>query len=118
MRAPAGGACAAGAAPHAARPASLVADTDRRGLAARAHPHALLTLELLALGLERRRDGQLGAVELGDVAVAAGRHRGAQRAHQVEGPVVLPRGALDDLLERAVLSGRDAGAARQRRLEG
>src|SRR5688572_20634826 len=35
------------------------------GLAVRAHPHVLLLLELLALGLQRRRDHHLGAVELG-----------------------------------------------------
>src|ERR1019366_7647036 len=96
----------------------LVGDTDRRGFAVRAHPDALLALELLAFGLERRRDRQLGAVELGDVAVAAGRHRGPQRAHQVESAVVLTRGPLDDLLERPVLGRGHAGAARKRGMEG
>src|ERR1700736_5918731 len=97
--------------------AALAADTARRGFAAGAHPDTLLTLEMLALGLQRRRDRQLGPVELRDVAVAAGRHRGPQGAHQVEGAVVLSRRPLDDLLERAVLGGGDAGAARQRRME-
>ena len=62
---------------------------DDGGLAVRAHADRLLALELLALGLQRRRDHHLGAVERGDVLVAAGRHRGPQRAHQVEGAVVL-----------------------------
>src|SRR5437764_14905346 len=120
MRPPARGPCAAVAGAHVRRPTSIIesVDTYCGVLAARAHADALLALKLLALGLECRRDRQLGAVELGDVAVAAGRHRGAQGTHQVEGPVVLPRGALDDLLERAILSGGDACAARQRRVEG
>ncbi len=86
----------------------------RRG---RGGPHAdlLVALELLALGLERRRDHHLGLVEGGDVLVAAGGHRGAQAAHQVEGAVVLVRRAEQDLLERAVLRGLHARAARQRR---
>ena len=86
----------------------------RRPSAARAHADRLVALELLALGLQRRRDHQLGPVELGDVLVAAGGHRGAQAAHQVERAVVLARGADDDLLERAVLRrlrrGRRAGS--------
>src|SRR5919108_759637 len=81
------------------------------------HADVLLALELLALGLQRRGHHQLGAVELGDVLVAAGRHRGLQGAHQVERAVVLARGPGDDLLQRAVLGGADAGAARQRRVE-
>ena len=80
-----------------------------------AHADRLVALELLALGLERRRDHHLGAVERGDVLVAAGGHRGAQAAHQVERAVVLVRGAEQDLLERAVLRRLDARAARQRR---
>src|SRR5436190_1902357 len=85
--------------------------------AACAHADRLLALEGLALGLQRRRDHQLGPVELRDVLVAAGRHRRAQAAHEVERAVVLVRGAGDDLLERAVLRRLDAGAARQRRVE-
>src|SRR6478735_3982351 len=42
----------------------------RHRSAARRHPDLLLTLELLALGLQRRRDQQLGAVELRDVLVS------------------------------------------------
>ena len=63
------------------------------------------------------RDHQLGAVELREVLVAAGRHRGAQRAHEVERAVVLVGGADEDLLERAVLDRLHARAARERRVE-
>ena len=57
------------------------------------------------------RDHQLRPVELGDVLVAAGRHRGAQAAHQVERAVVLVRGAGDDLLAAC----RSAPSRRARR---
>src|SRR5919108_2674450 len=82
------------------------------------HADLLLALQLLALGLQRRRDHQLGPVELGDVLVSAGRHRAPQRAHEVERAVVLARWPDDDLVQRAVLGGAHAGAARQRRMEG
>src|SRR6185503_20968772 len=60
-------------------PAICTSVCDKRHRsAARRHPDLLLTLELLALGLQRRRDQQLGPVELGDVLVSAGRHRGPQ----------------------------------------
>src|SRR6185503_7660758 len=75
----------------------------RHRSAARRHPDLLLALELLALRLQRRGHHQLGPVELRDVLVAAGRHRGPQRAHQVERAVVLAGGTGDDLLQRAVL---------------
>src|SRR3954454_13226914 len=92
------------------------ADRDGLGrrLAAGSHPDALLALEVLALGLQRRGDHQLRPVELGDVLVAAGGHRCAQAAHQVERAVVLVRGAEQDLLERGVLHGLHARAARER----
>jgi len=91
-----------------------------RGLRGRlgAHADRLVALELLALRLQRRGDHHLGAVEGRDVLVAAGRHRGPQAAHQVEGAVVLVGGAEQDLLERAVLGRLDAGAARQVGMEG
>src|SRR3954447_22674573 len=63
----------------------------RHRSAARRHPDLLLALELLALRLQRRCHQQLGPVELRDVLVAARRHRGLQRAHQVECAVVLAR---------------------------
>src|SRR5215217_3422855 len=75
----------------------------RHRSAARRHADRLLALELLALRLQRRRDHQLGPVELRDVLVAARRHRRLQRAHEVERAVVLARGTGDDLLQRAVL---------------
>src|SRR5215211_5874162 len=105
----------------AALAASVIADCDRDvdGRATvRPHPDCLLALELLALGLEGRCDHHLGAVELRDVLVAGRGHRGAERAHQVERAVIVLGGAEQDLLERAVLLGRDAGASRQRRMEG
>src|SRR4051812_37520227 len=89
----------------------------RNRRAARAHAHRLRGLQLLALGLQRRGDHQLGPVELRDVLVAAGRHRRAQAAHEVERAVVLAGGADEDLLERAVLRRRDPRAAGQRRVE-
>src|SRR4051794_17556225 len=104
----------------AAPAASVIADGDRggdRGAPVRAHADRLLALELLALGHQGRCDHHLGAVELGDVGVAGGRHRGTKGAHQVEGAVVLLSGAEEDLLERAVLVRCDAGAARQGRME-
>src|ERR1700751_4510498 len=61
-----------------------------------AHPDALVALERLALGLERGRDHDLRAVELGEVLVAARRHRRAQAAEQVERAVVLARGPDED----------------------
>src|SRR3954469_23553205 len=64
----------------------------RGGRAARAHADRLVALELLALGLERRRDHDLRAVEGRDVLVAARGHGRAQAAHQVERAVVLVRG--------------------------
>src|SRR3954469_134626 len=90
----------------------------RGGRGGRAHADLLRLLELLALGLQRRRDHDLRAVERGDVLVAAGGHRRAQAAHQVEGAVVLVRGAEQDLLERAVLGGLHARATRERGVEG
>src|SRR5437763_259214 len=94
-----------------ARP--VLFDTDSRSRRLGAHAYTLLALEVLALGLECRRHGQLRAVELGDVPVAAGGHRGAQRAHEVERPIVLAGRPLDDLLEGAVRRGRHARAARE-----
>src|SRR2546423_12852648 len=79
----------------------------------RPHADALVALQGLALGLQRGRDHDLGAVELGEVLVAAGRHRGAQAPEEVEGAVVLPRGADEDLLHGAVLRGRHPGPTRQ-----
>ena len=98
------------------RPASTGCGCGLR-VAAGAHADRLVALERLALGLQRRGDHQLGPVELRDVLVAAGRHRGPQAAHQVERAVVLAGRARDDLLERAVLRRRHPRAARERRVE-
>src|SRR3954471_10861519 len=78
--------------PGPAETRSVSVCDKRHRSAARRHADRLLALQLLALGLQRRRDHQLGPVELGDVLVAAGRHRGLQRAHQVERAVVLAGG--------------------------
>src|SRR5438270_5656582 len=83
----------------------------------RAHAHTLLALQGLALRLQGGRHHHLGAVELGEILVTAGGHRGAQAAEQVEGPVVLPRRTDEDLLEGAVLGGRHARPAREARVE-
>src|SRR4051794_4206871 len=48
----------------------------------RAHADALVALQRLALRLQRRRDDDLCAVELREVLVPAGGHRGAQAAEQ------------------------------------
>src|ERR671931_1377534 len=64
--------------------ATRVSICDKRHRSApRGHPDLLLALELLALGLQRRCDHQLGPVELRDVLVAAGGHRGLQGAHEI-----------------------------------
>src|SRR3954452_9368911 len=89
-----------------------------RGAAVRAHAHRLVALQLLALGLQGRGDHHLGALEVANVLVAAGGHRGAQRPDQVEGAVVLLGGSEQDLLQGAVLLGGHAGAAGQRGVEG
>src|SRR5215218_259787 len=99
---------------------SVIADCYSRrhsSPAVGAHAHGLLALELLALGLERRRDHHLGALEVADVLIAAGGHRGTQRADQAERAVVFVGGAVEDLVERAVLDRRHAGPPRQRRME-
>src|SRR6267154_3960680 len=84
----------------------------------RAHADALIALQRLALGLQRRCDDDLRAVELGEILVAARRHRGAQTPEQVERTVVLARRTDQDLLERPVLRRRHARAARKRGMEG
>src|SRR5271154_4946583 len=71
----------------------------------RAHANALVALQRLALGLQRRRDHHLRAVELREVLVAAGRHRRTQPAEQVERPIVLVRRPDENLFERPVLRG-------------
>ena len=64
-----------GGAPVTAPPAGLLEGTDGGRDARCPHPDALLALEMLAFGLQRRRDHQLRAVELGDVPVSARGHR-------------------------------------------
>src|SRR4051812_34205250 len=102
-------------------PASVVGDSNTgrdRCAPVGAHPHRLLVLQLLALAHQGRRDHHLGPLEGADVLVAAGGHRGLQGPHQVEGAVVLLGRAEEDFLQGPVLLGGDAGAARQRGMEG
>src|SRR5438477_3730312 len=87
------------------------------GLAVRAHAHMLLALKLLALTLKRGGDHHLCAVERRNVLVAARRHRGPERAEQVEAAVVLVRRAEEDLLKTAVLKRRHSRSPRQRGME-
>src|SRR5215216_783238 len=61
------------------------------------HAHALRLLEGLPLRLQRGSDHDLGLLEVLDVDVAAGGHRGAQTAEEVELAVVLVGGADQDL---------------------
>src|SRR6266511_6010745 len=67
------------------------------------HPHALGPLVRLALGLDRRRDDQLGLLELADVRVAGRGHRHVEPPEQVQRSVVLVGGADQDLLQRGGL---------------
>src|SRR5919106_4168761 len=100
---------------------SVIADgypRGDRGAAVGAHADLLLALKLLALGLKRGGDHHLGALEVADVLVAAGRHRRPQGPHQVEGAVVLMRGAHQDLLHGPVLRRRHPGPPWQRGMEG
>src|SRR5271165_1455010 len=106
---------AAGAGTVAA--ASVIGEGGRLAVGG-AHADALVALQRLALGLKRRRDHDLGAVELGEVLVSARGHRRAQPAEQVERAVVLPRRADQDLLERAVLGRCHPRSARERRVKG
>src|SRR5438132_12189259 len=89
VRAGASGRSSSAAAPGASAEGESVIH-ERGGLpVGGTHTHALVALQGLALGLQGGRYYHLGAVELGKVLVAAGRHRGAQAAEQVERAVVL-----------------------------
>src|SRR5204863_2330321 len=106
---------------EAALAASVIRDRDPhcdRGSSIGAHADRLLALELLALRHQRRGNHHLRAVELRDVGIAGGGHRGPERPDQIEGAVVLLGRAEDDLLEGAVLLGRDPRPPRERGMEG
>src|SRR4051794_19035340 len=62
------------------------------------------------------RDDDLDALELLEIGVARGRHRAAQRAHQVHSAVGLGRRTEQDLLERGDSADLDARAARELRM--
>src|SRR5688572_24251951 len=77
------------------------------------HSYSLRLLERFTLGFDRRREHDLGLLELVDVLVAAGRHRRAERSHEVQRSVVLGRGPHEDLLEARHLLHLNAGPARE-----
>src|SRR4029453_15459945 len=83
-----------------------------------AHAHALLRLVGLALRLDRRRDHELGLLELLDRCVPRGGHRRSERAEQVERAVVLVRRSHEDLLQARDLLGLHSRPARKGRMEG
>src|SRR5438094_8833020 len=64
-------------------------------------PQLLCLLEDLPFRLDRRRDDQLGLLELADALRTDGAHARADRAHEVERAVFRERGPEEDLLERA-----------------
>src|SRR3972149_829244 len=82
-----------------------------------AHPHALVPLVGLALGLDRGGHHQLGLLELLDRRVAGRGHRGGERAEEIERAIVLVRRSHEYLLEGGDLLGPNASSARERRME-
>ena len=85
----------------------------RRRTASAWRPASGALLEDLALGLDRRRDDQLGLLQLADAARADRAHAGPDRADQVERAVLGEGRAEQDLLERSGDAHPDARAARQ-----
>src|ERR1041384_7869873 len=81
-------------------------------------PQLLRLLEDLALGLDRRRDDELGLLQLADALRAHGAHAGPDGAHQVQRAVLGEGRPEQDLLQRARLPHPDARAARQVRVRG
>src|SRR5262245_2938697 len=90
------------------------ASAEQTGLARRAQ--LLGALEDLALRLDRRRDDQLGLLQLADVARPDRAHARADRPDQVERAVLGERGPEQDLLERPRHADPDPRAARQVRV--
>src|SRR5947207_7711549 len=76
-------------------------------------PQLLRLLEDLALGLDRRRDDELGLLQLADALRAHRAHAGPDRPHQVERAVLGEGRPEQDLVEGAGHAHPDAGAARQ-----
>src|SRR6266850_2113608 len=79
-------------------------------------PQLLRLLEDLALGLDRRRDDELGLLQLADALRAYRAHAGPDGAHQVQRAVLGEGRPEQDLLQRARLPDPDARAARQVRV--
>src|SRR4051812_34032300 len=82
-----------------------------------AHADALSPLQRLAFCLQRRRHHDLCLLEVFDVDIAAGCHRGTQRTEEVHATVVLVGGTDEDFLQRAPRCGLDARTPRQCRVE-
>src|SRR3954463_2024873 len=83
-----------------------------------AHADALRALECLAFGLQRRRDHDLGLLELLERLVAGGGHRRAERTEEVHGAVVVVRRPGEDLGERSPLTRMHSRATREVGMEG
>src|SRR5262249_7482417 len=83
-----------------------------------AHADALGLLEDLALRLDRRRQDQLGELELADRPRPHRSHARLERADQVHGAVVGERRAVEDLLERPDHADADPGPPREVRVRG
>src|SRR5215510_6748396 len=73
-------------------------------------PQLLCLLEDLALGLDRRRDDDLGLLQLADAEGAHRAHAGADRTHQVQRAVLGEGRTEQDLLERSRDAHADTGA--------
>src|SRR6185369_5777347 len=73
----------------------------------------LRLLEDLAFGLDRRRDDELGLLQLLDALSAHRPHARADGAHEVQGAVLGEGRSEEDLLQRARHAHPDASAARQ-----
>src|SRR3989442_3073058 len=94
-------------------PPSLNLDGPWPSIALAGPPQLLRLLEDLAFRLDRRRDDQLGLLQLADVLGPDGAHARADRAHEVQRAVLGERRAEQDLLERARDADANARAARQ-----
>src|SRR6266511_5902360 len=73
-------------------------------------------LEDLPFGLDGRRDDELGLLRLADIQGAVGARARADRADEIQGPVLGEGRAKEDLLERPRHAHADAGAPRQIRM--
>src|SRR5882762_11154523 len=81
-------------------------------------PQLLRLLEDLALGLDRRRDDELGLLQLANALRAHRAHAGANGSDQVDRAVLGEGRAEQNLLQRSGDAHADARAARQVRVRG